>query len=110
MYDTKMTLQSLQALGIRYKWTDWFVRPRLHDSASVWNWYEIGTDMPCVYTGSSRSAVDQFSCLVTGLTCESDPAWICAVPGWYCDRVNSTKFRRTREDPIQMEPDRAGLV
>ena len=49
-------------------------RLRLHETGSVWNQYEIGTDKLCVYMGPDRSALDRFfSPLPNWLTCESDP-------------------------------------
>ena len=30
----------------------------LHETVSVWNRYEIGTDRPCFYTGPGRSTPD----------------------------------------------------
>ena len=40
---------------------------------SVWRWYEIATDKPCIYAGPGRSALDRFSYSVrNGFTCEYD--------------------------------------
>ena len=42
-------------------------------SPSVWNWYEIGTDKPCVYVGPGGSSMDQICNLVpNGSTYEGD--------------------------------------
>ena len=54
-------------------------RLRSHETGSIWNRYEIGTDKPCVYTGPGGSILDRFSCPVpNGLTFESE---------LYCSRV-----------------------
>ena len=37
------------------------LRLRLHETESVYNRYEIGTDKPCVYTRPVRSALDLLS-------------------------------------------------
>ena len=50
--------------SILRKWTD--TRDSvLHQTGSVWNLYEIGTDKPCVYTGPGKSTPDRFSYLLT---------------------------------------------
>ena len=50
--------------------------PHLHGTGSVWNWYEIGTDKPCVYTGPGGSGTDRIWYLVPNWsTYEGDPMW-----------------------------------
>ena len=39
-------------------------RQRLHDTGSVWNRHEIGTDKPFVYTGPGGSGKDRVCYLV----------------------------------------------
>ena len=47
----------------------------------VWNRYEIGTDKPCVYTGSGGSGTDRICYLVPdGSTYKGDPMWNRTVP------------------------------
>ena len=36
-----------------FEWVYREVMLRLHETGSVWNWYKIGTDKHCVYTGPS---------------------------------------------------------
>ena len=56
-------------------------RQRLHRAGSVWDWYEIGTDRPCVYTGPGGSGTDRTFYLVpNGPTYEGDPMWNRTVP------------------------------
>ena len=44
----------------------------------VWNWYEIGTDKPCIYTRPGSSSLDRLSYLLTNrFTSEGDPVWNC---------------------------------
>ena len=89
------------------------LRLRLHETRSVWNRYEIGTNKPCGFTGPDRSALDGFSYPApNGFTCESDPGRNRIVPWWYWDSVNATRYRRThsRMYPIQTEPNRTCLV
>ena len=69
-------------------------RQRLHGTGFLWNWYEIGTDKPCVYTGPGRSSMDRICYLVpNGSTYEGNPMWNRAIPVSNRSRVN-------RVDPI----------
>ena len=70
------------------------IRQHLHGTGSVWNRYEIGTDKPCVYTGTGKSGTDRICYLVpNGSTYEGDPMWNRTVPVYNWSRVN-------RVDPI----------
>ena len=56
-------------------------RQHLHGTRSVWNWYEIGVDKPCVHMGPGGSGMDQICYLVpNGSTYEGDPIWNHTVP------------------------------
>ena len=82
---------------------------RLHETGSVWNRYDIGTNKPCVYTEPSRSTLGRFSYPVpNGFNCESDPVSNFSVPGWYRARVNPTQVRIAVLE--QMEPNCPHLV
>ena len=88
---------------VSYEVNIYMLVPRLclHETGSVWNWYKIGTDKHCVYTGPGRPVLDRFSYPVPNrLTCESDPVWNLAVP---------KVVPRPCMDPIQMEPNRPDL-
>ena len=57
------------------------LRQRLHGTGSILNWYEIGTDNPCVYTGPGGSGTDRICYLVpNGSIYEGDPMWNRTVP------------------------------
>ena len=54
---------------------------RLHETGSVWNRYEIGTDKPCIYREPGESSTNQLCYLVpNGSTYEGDPIWNRIVP------------------------------
>ena len=57
-------------------WINLTFRQCLQSNGSLWNWYEIGTDKPCVYVGPGGSSIDQICCLVpNGSTYEGDTIW-----------------------------------
>ena len=56
-----------------------FIKAGFTWTGSIWNWYEIGIDKPCVYTGGS--GIDRYCCLVPNAsTYEDDPMWNRTVP------------------------------
>ena len=64
-----------------------WIRQRLHETGSVWNRYEIGTDKPCV-------------CLaLNGSTYEGDPIQNRIVPVSNRSRVNRVDPYHSRSDP-----------
>ena len=57
------------------------LRQRLHRTGSIWNWYKLGMDKPCVYTGPGGSGTDRICYLVpNGSTYEGDPMCNLTVP------------------------------
>ena len=61
--------------------------------------YEIGTDKPCVYTGTGGSGTDRVRYLVpNGSTYEGDPMWNSVV-------LVSNRYRINRVDPYHSVSD-----
>ena len=61
-------------------WINLTFRQCLQSNGSLWNWYETGTDKPCVHVGPSGSSIDQICYLVpNGSTYEGDTIWNHAV-------------------------------
>ena len=76
------------------------LRQRLHETGSVWNRYEIGTDKPCVYTGTDGSGTDWICCVVpNGSTYEGDPVWNRTIPVSNRSRVNRVDPYHSGSDP-----------
>ena len=76
---------------------------RLQGTVSVWNWYEIGADKPCVYTGPGGSGTDRICCLVqNGSTYEGDPIWNRTVPVANRSHVNRVDSYHSGFDPKQI--------
>ena len=76
------------------------LRQRLHGTGSVWNWHEISTDKPCVYTGPGGSGTDRICYLVpNGSTYEGDLIWNRTVPVSNRSRVNRVDPYHSGSDP-----------
>ena len=74
------------------------LRLRLH--GIIWNGYEMGKNMPCVYTGPGGSGTDQICYLVPNVsTYEGDPIGKRTVPVWNRCRVNRVDPYHSGFDP-----------
>ena len=72
----------------------------LHWTGSVWNWYDIGPDKPCVYTGPGGFGTDRICSLVPNRsTYEGDPLWNSTAPVQNRYRVNRVYPYQGGSDP-----------
>ena len=80
------------------------INPRLgqhlHETGSIWNWYEIGMDKPSVYTVSDGSSMNWICHLVpNGSTYKGDPILNCTIPVSNQSYVNGVNLYHSGSNP-----------